>query len=163
MEERHRLKTLLAALWRISKWLVRYINLLVFLVTHSTRVWFFMLVISTRVYDNGSSSSTFSETFTMANFAVKLTLRSMTAVWPSGTERWFLRKQYCDPISITAAGRLLRHIRGWLETRRERAHFPVTLTSPFLLSSFSCKSSVEKKNKNKNKQAKPIYIHLYPL
>ena len=61
----------------------------------------------------------------------------------SGTECWLFRKQYCDPSSITAAGRLLRHIRGWLETRRALAHFPVTLTSPFLLSSLSCKSSVD--------------------
>ena len=66
-----------------------------------------------------------------------------SAAWPSGTERWLLRKQYCDPSSITAAGRLLRHIRGWLETRRARAHFPVTLISPFLLSSLSCKFSVD--------------------
>ena len=42
-----------------------------------------------------------------------------------------------------AAGRLLRHICGWLETRRARAHFPVTLTSPFSLSSLGCKSSVD--------------------
>ena len=42
-----------------------------------------------------------------------------------------------------AAGRLLRRICGWLETRRARAHFSVTITSPFLLSSLSCKSSVD--------------------
>ena len=35
----------------------------------------------------------------------------MSAAWPSGTERRLLRKQYCDPCSITAAGRLLRRIR----------------------------------------------------
>ena len=67
----------------------------------------------------------------------------MLAAWPSGTKRLLLRKQYCDPSSTTAAGRLLRHIRGWLETRRVRAHFPVTLISPFLFSSLSCKSSVD--------------------
>ena len=65
VEERHQLKTLFAALWRISKWLVRHINLLLFLLTHSTSALFFVLVISTRVCDEGSSSSTFSETFTM--------------------------------------------------------------------------------------------------
>ena len=40
VEERHQLKILLAALWRISNWLVRHFNLLLFLVTHSTRFCF---------------------------------------------------------------------------------------------------------------------------
>ena len=73
VEERHQLKILLAALWRISKWLVRHIKLLPFLLTHSTSVLFFVSVISTRVSRSGSSSTTFSETFTMAHFVVKPT------------------------------------------------------------------------------------------
>ena len=77
VEERHQLKILLAALWRISNWLVRHFNLLLFLVTHSTSVLFFVLVISTRVCDSGPSSTTFyQEPFTMAHFVVKPTLRS---------------------------------------------------------------------------------------
>ena len=74
MEERHQLNTFLAALWKISNWLVRRINLLLFLLTHSTSVLFFVLVISTRVCDIGSST-TFSETITMAHFVAKPTLR----------------------------------------------------------------------------------------
>ena len=57
VEERHPLRTLLAALWRISNWLFRHINLLLFLATHSTSVLFFVLVISTRVCDSGSSTN----------------------------------------------------------------------------------------------------------
>ena len=75
VKERHQPKTSLAALCRISNWLVRHINLLLFLLTHSTSVLFFVLVISTRVRDSGSST-TFSETFSMAHFVVKPTLRS---------------------------------------------------------------------------------------
>ena len=75
VEERHPLKTLLAALWRISNWLVRHFNLLLFLVTHSTLVLFFVSVIFTQVCDNGSCSSTFSKTFTMANFVVTVNQR----------------------------------------------------------------------------------------
>ena len=63
MEEKHPLRTLLAALRRIFNWLVRHINLLLFLVAHSTIVLLFVLVTSNRVCDNVSSSSTFSETF----------------------------------------------------------------------------------------------------
>ena len=53
-EERHPLKILHAALSRISDWLVRHINLLLFLVTHSMRVCSFVLVISTRACDRRS-------------------------------------------------------------------------------------------------------------
>ena len=76
VEERHSLRSLLAALRRIFNWLVRHINLLLFLVTHSTIVLIFVLVTSNRVYDNVSSSSTFSETFIKAHFEVKPTLQS---------------------------------------------------------------------------------------
>ena len=72
VEERHPLRTLLAALWKISNWVFRHINLLLFLATHSTSVLFFVLVISTRVCDSGSS--TFSDTFSLAHFVVKPTL-----------------------------------------------------------------------------------------
>ena len=74
MEERHQLKTLLAALCRIFNWLVRHINLLLFLLTHSTSVLFFVLVISNRVCDGGSSTVC-SEIFTVAHFVVKPTVR----------------------------------------------------------------------------------------
>ena len=70
VEERHQLKTLLAALWRISS------IYQLFLLAHSTCVLFFVLVISTRACDSGSFSATFSETFIMAHFVVKPTLRS---------------------------------------------------------------------------------------
>ena len=75
VEERHQRKALLAALWRISNWLVRHINLLLFLLTYSTSVLFFALVISSQVSDSGSSSTTFSEAFIMAHFVVEPTLR----------------------------------------------------------------------------------------
>ena len=58
MEERHQLKTLHADLWRISNRLVRHINLLLFLWTHSASVLYFMLVVSTRVCGSSSSSTT---------------------------------------------------------------------------------------------------------
>ena len=74
------IKHFLAALRIIFNRLVRYINFLLFLVTHSTSVLFFVLVISTRVSDSGSSSaSTFSEIFTKAHFVVKHTPRSNRA------------------------------------------------------------------------------------
>ena len=76
VKERHQLKNLLTALCRIFNWLVRHINLLLFLLTHSTSVLFFVLVIYTGVCDSGSSSMTTSETFAMAHFVVKPTLRS---------------------------------------------------------------------------------------
>ena len=76
LKERHQLKTLLAALWRISNWFVRHINLLLFLLTHSTSVLFFVLVVSPQVCDSAASSTTFSENFTMAYFVVKPALRS---------------------------------------------------------------------------------------
>ena len=76
VEERHPLKTLLAALCRISNLVVTHFNLLLFFVTLSTRVLFFVLITSTRVCDSGSSSSTFSEAFTMAHSVVKPLLRS---------------------------------------------------------------------------------------
>ena len=76
VQERHPLRTLLAALRRISNWLVRHINLLLFLVTHSKNVLIFVLFKSNRVCDNVSSSSTFSRTFIQAHFVFKLTLRS---------------------------------------------------------------------------------------
>ena len=59
VETSHQLKTLLAALWRISNWLVRHIILLLFLLTHSTSALFLVLVIFTRVCDKVSSSTTF--------------------------------------------------------------------------------------------------------
>ena len=79
VEKRNPLKILLAALWKIFNWLVRHINFLQFLVTHSTNVLFFAVVISTRVCDSDSSSTTFSKTFIMAQFVVKPTLRSNKA------------------------------------------------------------------------------------
>ena len=72
----HQLKTLLAALGRISDWLVRHINLLLFLLTHSTSALFLVWVIFTRVCDEGSSSATFFWNFHHGNFVVKPTLRS---------------------------------------------------------------------------------------
>ena len=75
LEDRYYLKTLLAALSRVSKWLVTHINFLLFLLTHSTSASFFMLAISTRVCDCGSSSTTFSETFTVVHFVVKPTIQ----------------------------------------------------------------------------------------
>ena len=59
VEKIHQLKTLLAALWRISNWLVRHIKLLLFLLTHSTITLFLVLDKFTRVCDEGSSSTTF--------------------------------------------------------------------------------------------------------
>ena len=91
----------------------------------------------TRFYHKTNKSEVFNNFIEAAGF------NNLKAACPSGTVRWLLRKQYCDASSITAAGRLLRHIRGWLETRRARAHFPVTLISPLLFSSLSCKSSVD--------------------
>ena len=76
VEERHPLRTSLAALRRIFNWLVRHINLLLFLMTHLTIVLIFVLLTSNRVCDNVSSSSTFSETFIKTHFVVKPTLRS---------------------------------------------------------------------------------------
>ena len=76
VEERHPLKTLLAVLRRIANCLVRHINPLLYLLTHSTSVLFFVLVISTPVSDCGSSSLTFPETFIMTHFVVKHLLRS---------------------------------------------------------------------------------------
>ena len=81
VEERHSLKTLHAALWRISNWLVGHINLKLFLVTNSTSVLIFVLVIFTRACNSGSSSSKFFETFTMAHFVVKPMLRSNRQSW----------------------------------------------------------------------------------
>ena len=56
---------------------------------------------------------------------------SEVAAWPSGTERWLLRKQYCDPSSITAAGRLLdTYAGGWrLEERELTSQSPSPLRS----------------------------------
>ena len=83
VEEMHPLKTLLAVQWEISNWLVRYINLLLFLVTliqntgdTLNKCFVCVLVKSARVCDSGSSSSTICETFTMAHFVVKPTLQS---------------------------------------------------------------------------------------
>ena len=83
VEEKHPLKTLLAVQWEISNWLVRYINLLQFLVTliqnsgDTLNMCFVcVLVKSARVCDSGWSSFTICETFTMAHFVVKPTLQS---------------------------------------------------------------------------------------
>ena len=45
--------------------------------------------------------------------------------------------------SLNSTNCKLDPLRGWLETQRARAHFPVTLISPFLFSSLSFKSSVD--------------------
>ena len=76
VKESHQLKTLFAALWRISSWLVRHINLLLFLLTHSTSALFLVLVVFTRVCDKRSSSTTLFWNFHHGNFVVKPTLRS---------------------------------------------------------------------------------------